>query len=374
MLLSVYNGYSQLEVINSGRVGIGMSNPASDFQIKNVDETYGEHKANTRLHMDNVNNYIMLNKGGYNRTNQIMFSSADNYYWSLGMPDSDVAGTGYEFFIGPNSGGSNPIIWIDGGGHVGLGTSSPNQDYRLTVSGDVDTPYGYWQGSDVRLKQNIESINDALIFINSFRGITFEYKNTGPSPVDEFITYPVDSGQTITNSFKKYSPISSKRYGLVAQEVQAVIPELVHENDSGYLAVNYDGFIPILIEAVKEQQFLIEHLQQELDSLKPDTHKKSSLASDVLNEVNNNSSFLMQNQPNPFSEDTKIRFWIQPGARQSNLYIYNLQGKQIRSYDIDEPGNSSIIIYGSELDAGIYLYALIVDGFEIDTKKMTLTD
>ena len=51
-----------------------------------------------------------------------------------------------------------------------------------------------------------------------------------------------------------------------------------------------------------------------------------------------------------------------------------MQGSQIKSYEIHERGNSSITIHGSELEPGMYLYTLVVDGQETDTKRMILTD
>jgi len=51
-----------------------------------------------------------------------------------------------------------------------------------------------------------------------------------------------------------------------------------------------------------------------------------------------------------------------------------LQGKQIKQINIEERGNGSVIINGYELTPGMYMYTLIVDGKEIDTKKMILTE
>lgn len=53
-----------------------------------------------------------------------------------------------------------------------------------------------------------------------------------------------------------------KYYGFLAQDVQKVYPELVHEDNEGYLAVDYQGFIPILYETIKAQQLLIDDLQK----------------------------------------------------------------------------------------------------------------
>jgi hypothetical protein len=55
------------------------------------------------------------------------------------------------------------------------------------------------------------------------------------------------------------------------------------------------------------------------------------------------------------------------------LYLYNMQGEQIKSFDINERGNTLVTIEGYPLKAGMYLYTLVADGKEVDTKKMILT-
>ena len=55
------------------------------------------------------------------------------------------------------------------------------------------------------------------------------------------------------------------------------------------------------------------------------------------------------------------------------ICIYDMQGTQIKRIDISERGHSHIIINGSELKAGMYLYSLFANGMEIDTKRMILT-
>ncbi len=82
---------------------------------------------------------------------------------------------------------------------------------------------------------------------------------------------------------------------------------------------------------------------------------------------------LYQNTPNPFNQDTQIKYFIPENVGVAQLCIYNLQGTQIRQILITQRGEDSQWISGSELVAGIYLYALIVDGKEVDTKRMILT-
>ena len=82
---------------------------------------------------------------------------------------------------------------------------------------------------------------------------------------------------------------------------------------------------------------------------------------------------LAQNIPNPFSNSTRIDIYLPQNVNNAVLYVYNMQGVQIKSFAINERESTSIIIEGYSLQAGIYLYTLITDGKEVDTKKMILT-
>ncbi|MAE87707.1 MAG: hypothetical protein CMB80_33545 [Flammeovirgaceae bacterium] len=67
-------------------------------------------------------------------------------------------------------------------------------------------------------------------------------------------------------------------------------------------------------------------------------------------------------------------FSIPKNVNQASIYIYDLQGRQVKRIDLSERGNSFIMIRAGELSAGRYLYTLIADGKEVGTKKMILTE
>jgi hypothetical protein len=88
----------------------------------------------------------------------------------------------------------------------------------------------------------------------------------------------------------------------------------------------------------------------------------------------NEIASLGQNVPNPFSSTTNISVNIPQNIQKAVIYIYDMQGLQKKAYKITASGNSSITINGYELKAGMYMYTLVVDGKEVDTKKMILTE
>nr|MDA3929107.1 T9SS type A sorting domain-containing protein [Prolixibacteraceae bacterium] len=82
---------------------------------------------------------------------------------------------------------------------------------------------------------------------------------------------------------------------------------------------------------------------------------------------------LAQNIPNPFNQSTKINMYLPSEITKAILYVYTMQGAQIDQFEIYERGDTFTTIEGHSLNAGMYLYTLIADGKEVDTKKMILT-
>jgi hypothetical protein len=192
--------------------------------------------------------------------------------------------------------------------------------------------------------------------------------------------------------------IEFSEYGYLAQELEKVFPDLVSQDSEGYYSVNYIGLIPIIIESLKDQKQQVEYQkqiitkqQEQIDELtellylsqgkedNPGPAKLKNGGDDVsytteLPEITNNGSgaSLQQNIPNPFNQNTEIRFYIPENIITAKLCIYNLQGFQIKQITVTQRGDGSQIIYGSEFSPGIYLYTLIADGKEVDTKRMIL--
>jgi hypothetical protein len=162
------------------------------------------------------------------------------------------------FSVGGNAHtGSDLIFKIDTGEHmrivnghgglgtVGIGTSDP-QGYRLYVNGTAYSTGG-WQGSDMKFKKNISDIDGPLEKLLKIRGVIFEWK---------------------TDEFKDKGFPSGRHYGVIAQEIEEVFPEVVKTGSNGEKAVSYTELVPILIEAMKAQEQEIQTLKQEVDQLK----------------------------------------------------------------------------------------------------------
>jgi hypothetical protein len=220
--------------------------------------------------------------------------------------------------------------------------------------------------SDKNLKENFRKIEDPLKKILLLDGQKYDYK------WDESDTIGSKRDQ------QKKADLKKNRLGFIAQEVKEILPEsVVFEEESGLYYLDYNSFIPVIVEAMKEQQVKIERLESEV--LKLNEQKGNDKSATIDNNPNAKESpaaslaTLSQNIPNPFSNNTTIGMSIPSEVSKAVLYIYNMQGVQISSYEIAQRGTTSITIEGYTLQAGMYLYALIADGKEVDTKKMILT-
>ncbi|WP_299464206.1 tail fiber domain-containing protein [uncultured Microscilla sp.] len=109
--------------------------------------------------------------------------------------------------------------------------SDTNAYYVMEVFGKLFTTSGTLNNSDLRLKQNIVPLSQTLEKISGIRGTSFQWR---------------------AEEFKEKNFPEGTHLGIVAQELMKVYPELVNEDQDGYLSVNYTGLIPVLTEAVKD--------------------------------------------------------------------------------------------------------------------------
>ena len=82
---------------------------------------------------------------------------------------------------------------------------------------------------------------------------------------------------------------------------------------------------------------------------------------------------LYQNAPNPWSSETVIRYRLPDNVSRADIYIYDMQGAQIKSIPATGRGESQVTLTAHDLKAGMYLYALVADGALVDSKQMILT-
>ena len=132
-------------------------------------------------------------------------------------------------------------VFVDRSGSLGVGQNESIEtlSYRLDVSGSIRATGTVLQSSDERLKENIITIDNATEIINNVEGVYFNW-NSGPE---------------------------DRQVGVIAQQIKEILPEVVSEDDKGYLSVAYGGIVPVLVEAVKEQNKIIAKLEERISIL-----------------------------------------------------------------------------------------------------------
>ncbi len=252
------------------------------------------------------------------------------------------------------SGDRDGSISMFGGGDINM-TVDPifsviNMTGFVRVNNDLQVLGTFTNPSDRRFKSNIESM--------------------GPEVTDKLgLLNPT------TYNFKEDSPVSQSlkdnlQYGVIAQELEQIFPSLVMEDRDGYKTVNYLAFIPMLIQAHKDQQEAIDVLEARIDELLDEKESTNSGSVDLTDEMAIAKASLSQNTPNPFNESTTINYTLPDTYTKAELFIFDMNGKQEKSFALQgEP----VELNGYSLEAGLYIYSLVVDGEIIDTKRMLLT-
>jgi hypothetical protein len=257
---------------------------------------------------------------------------------------------------------------------------------------------GTYGGSDRKLKQNITDIGSAIEVINKLQPKEYEYRQDG--------------------NFKLMNLPKGKHYGLIAQDLEQVLPDLVKEtefhtgkagpteaapplvgqsNTGGsvpapevvnetngeiinFKAVNYTELIPLMVKAMQEQQQVINNQQQLIEQQQQHMNKLQNELTDlkllVLKLTGQNintplsSTHLSEAMPNPVKGSATIQYAIPEGNTRAQLLITDALGRQIKTIQLSTAG--VINVDATSLASGVYNYSLIVDNKTVVTRKMTV--
>jgi len=373
------NADAQIKMDSNGNFSIA-STPSPCNNAKLVIDFTTTYHNNFCNYAFSVTNTPPTSDGRYNYGNcgTSYFSSAQTISQNYGIfGQAGNATTGYNYGVYGKLIGSLNGAAIFGAmqGRSVANTSGNwagffNGNVKITDALTVNTTV---YNSDLSLKKNVTPLtNSTFNKIYQLNPVSYLFKTKQELKAEGII--PTDTS-TINETENIY--ISKTHYGLIAQEVRQLLPELVYEGADSILGIDYIGFIPLIIETIKQQNSKIEELEIQLNIC----CKSSSIESDLKMSADNNdnkndnlNARLYQNKPNPFTSETRIGCYVPENTQTAFVFIYNMQGTQLRKILINRKGETSININGNELTAGMYLYTLIIDGKEIDTKRMVLTD
>ncbi len=270
---------------------------------------------------------------------------------------------------------------------------SETNHFAAHFTGDVFMNGVIVSTSDENLKENIVPIDDAMDIISVLKPVSFDFKQTG--------------------IYDRMDMPEGNRFGLIAQEVETILPGLIkpstfpasydslgNEIDAAidFLTLEYEAFIPILIKGLQEQQVeinekdsIINDLNNRLTNLENCLsgilpllcHLNNSAISPTQEEVqqelakaidielsDKNNIVLNQNVPNPFAEKTVISYSIPETVGKAQIHFYDGKGNLINTVDLVERGRGEINVYANDLSSGVYTYSLVADGQIVSTKRM----
>jgi hypothetical protein len=208
--LSFYtNGISseRMRITSGGQVGINTTSP--------LNTAWGD-SSNTKQLSIYGSNYAVINlEGALGGARKFSMGVGDNIFYMC-----------YDNTAGRHN------ITVNSSGNVGINDTTPS--YRLDVDGDIRATGDVIAFSDARVKDNVQTVENALSTITSMRGVTYTRKD---------------------NEDK------SRKVGVIAQEVLPILPEVVQQDAEGNYSVAYGNMVGVLIEAIKEQQKQIDELK-----------------------------------------------------------------------------------------------------------------
>lgn len=357
------------------RVGIGTNNPTGNFEVADMSNAAGSNDIRfPDLPSSSTNDFIVWDNANgrlshkaftplsatctttgtvplWNSTGQLACSiiqqAAQNN--CSGSPTNAVAINGTPISCATPTGGS-PTNMV------------------FAVYGNSWASGGNWTVSDRKFKKEILPLNNSLEKVKALEAVSYIYK---------------------TEEFKEYNFNGAKTLGFIAQDVSKIIPEATAQLADGSYIMNYSVIIPVLTGAIKEQQRQIEDLKSKLAAkeLKEETLESkladlesalSSCCTSFENRAGNTNTnelpLLEQNNPNPFNQKSIINYYIPTGAKKASVTIYTNTGIEIKSFTNLNTGKGAVQIEGGALSAGTYIYNLIIDGKQVDTKWMIVTN
>lgn len=385
---------------SNGDIGIGTAGPSAQFDINHNSDPDDPH--------------IEINESQQQDFARMVFRSSSHAdHWTLAGRSGDPNNPNL-FNVSYEETGTVADIFTLNGETQRVGINAPSPNFTFTVVHPNGAPTGI-TGNGLSIKNGGGSEYWTL-YTNSTGHLYFYDNTVERARIDEssgnWIPLSDRRAKTNINYLKnpdyldkilqlrpatyylKDSKKNRKVYGLMAQEVEKIFPDIVLQPSEGheYKALSYTELIPILIAGMQEQQTIIEQqknvLEQQKTNFKQEIAELKSELAGIKQLLENqvekreatpnqimglSSATLQQNQPNPFDQNTSIAYFIPNNIKTAVLVVSNLQGQLIKEIPIVERGQGKVLLEANSLNAGTYQYTLMLDGKVLETKQMILT-
>ena len=181
------------------------------------------------------------------------------------------------------------------------------------------------------------------------------------------------SNKEVENVYGENQAKMVKHYGVDAEQLKMVFPELVSEDQQGEYHVNYSEMVPLLLQSIRELSLRLEKLEgrKNVDMVSAKVKTTSTKEKEIEGTREwTDVVYMSQNSPNPFNENSQIKLNIPRDAKNATIYIYDLAGKMVKSIVVDGRGKTDVVIHASALSEGMFVYSLVVDGSVFVTRRL----
>jgi len=231
--------------MSAGNLGIGTTNPSYKLHL------YGNISDWVRTHIQNASatgySYFELENNAGTAGMFLGGSSATDYGGSNSLNIWNALNAPISFYTNNSA---TPKMVIAAAGNVGIGTTNPGHKLDVVGTAGLSTGTLWTNTSDARVKQNIETIPNALAVLAQLRPTQFMYT------------------QSYLTNHPEIPDI--EHYGFIAQEFQQVFPDSVSMSPEGFYQVNASNVIPYAIKAIQEQQAEITGILARVSDLEAD--------------------------------------------------------------------------------------------------------
>ncbi len=282
------------------------------------------------------------------------------------------------YFYNYNNGGATPAITsetFDANGLIFSGTykNAGVATAQIRADGSYFSRGGYITASDGSLKENIVAVSNSLDALCDVTPVSYTLKDISKDDTNDShnsMQRAASQSETATPAPSAWgNEMSRAKYGFIAEDIEEIFPNVVYTMPTGEKGIAYQELIPILVGAIQE-------LKEEIETLKEDANEipqRQQAPAAIEEAVADGSAALMQNTPNPFNQATEIGYRLPEGTATAIIMVCDMNGKMLQTYPLAVNATAgTLTLQAGSYTPGMYLYTLLVDGVQIDTKQMII--
>lgn len=298
---------------------------------------------------------------------------------------------------------------VDRFGRIGMGTLTPDSNYKCHISGNLllsswpsNPSYDLrlrvgsgWPGTEIGSSADMIAFWSTHVEYNKLYAERY-YKMSDSSykfnlaqissPLDKILQlkpYAYDFKDNYISAEGDSLTRFSKQYGFISQQVEKTLPEIeITEDGKGGKLMDYDQIIPLLVAGMQEQQKQIRAMEVQMARLIAQTSQdtEDSKSNGIGSRVNNNESHEtlcnLSGKILNSTKETNIPYYLSDNTSTAEIKIWDSVGNEIELIKLNpQPGNGSASVQSSRLKVNDkYTYALFSNGQMVDAKTLVFSE